>query len=151
MQYLLTNTNYPNDKQVKDILVNPNDSDNIFVLSYYGKQGIVFESKNNGESFEEIFSYTKQNSKSNLWQDYNKLLYQKETDTLYYSVEEGIFAFDRNEGKCKQVYNSEQGIVNMVYFQENGKTYFTVIEKQQGLKSSIPKYFIRRILRRKIR
>lgn len=133
MQYLLTNTNYPNDKQVKDILVNPNDSDNIFVLLYYGKKGIVFESKDNGESFEEIFSYTKQNSKGNLWQDYNKLLYQKETDTLYYSVEEGIFAFSRSEGSCTQVYNSDLGIVNMAYFYEDGKTYFTVIEKTTTL------------------
>ncbi len=141
MQYLLTNTNYPNDKQVKDVLVNPNDSNNIFVLLYYGKQGIVFESKNNGESFEEIFSYTKQNSKSNLWQDYNKLIYQKETDTLYYSVEEGIFAFDRNEGNCTPVYNSDLGIVNTAYFLENGKTYFTVIEKTTQLEKFDTKVF----------
>ena len=141
MQYLFTNTDYPTDKQVKDILVNPNNSDNVFVLMYYGKQGTVFESKNNGESFEEIFSYTKQNSKSNLWQDYNKLLYQRETDTLYYSVEEGIFEFDRNEGKCNQVYNSDLGIVNMTYFQENGKTYFTVIENTAELEKFNTKVF----------
>lgn len=128
MQYLFTNSNYPTYKQVKDILVNPNDSDNIFVLSYYGKEGTVFESKNNGESFEELFSYTKKNSDSNLWKDYNMLMYQKETDTLYYSVEEGVFQFDREEGKCNRVYQSESGIVNAAYFQENGKTYFTVIE-----------------------
>ena len=83
LQYLFTNSNYPTYKQVKDILVNPNDSNNIFVLTYYGREGIVFESKNNGERFEEIFSYTKKNSNSNLWQDHNMLMYQKETDTLY--------------------------------------------------------------------
>lgn len=141
MQYLFTNTNYPTYKQVKDILVNPNDSNNIFVLMYYGKEGIVFESKNNGESFEEIFSYTKKNSNSNLWKDYNMLLYQKETDTLYYSIEEGIFRFDRNEGKCNQVYNSELGIVNMAYFQENGKTYFIVIENTNQLEKFDTKVF----------
>lgn len=133
MQYLFTHSNYPTYKQVKDILVNPNDSDNIFVLMYYGKEGIVFESKNNGKSFEEIFSYTKQNSKSDLWQDYNKLFYRKEADSLYYSVEEGIYRFDRNEGKCNQVYSSESGIVNAAYFQENGKTYFAVIESTDQL------------------
>ncbi|MDE6614491.1 MAG: hypothetical protein K2K24_03175, partial [Clostridia bacterium] len=31
MQYLFTNSNYPTYRQVKDILVNPNDSNNIFV------------------------------------------------------------------------------------------------------------------------
>lgn len=128
MQYLFTNSNYPTYKQVKDILVNPNNSDNVFVLTYYGKQGTVFESKNNGESFEEIFSYTKQTSDSNLWKDYNMLLYGKETDTLYYSVAEGVFRYDKNEGSCSQVYSSESGIVNTAYFQENGKTYFAVIE-----------------------
>lgn len=141
MQYLFTSTDYPTYKQVKDILVNPNDSNNIFVLMYYGKEGIVFESKNNGKDFEKIFSYTKKNSNSNLWQDYNKLLYQKERDDLYYSVEEGIFKFDRNEGKCKQVYNSELGIVNMTYFQENGKTYFVVIENTKGLEKFDTKVF----------
>lgn len=141
MQYLLTDTDYPTDKQVKDILVNPNNSDNIFVLTYYGKEGIVFESKNNGESFERIFSYTKNNSKSNLWQDYNKLLYKKETDTLYYSVEEGIFEFDRNEGKCDQVYNSDLGIVDMAYFRESGKTYFAVIENTNQLEKFNTKVF----------
>lgn len=130
MQYLFTNSNYPTYKQVKDILVNPNDSDNIFVLTYYGKEGTVFESKNNGESFEEIITYTKKSSSnSNILFDYNMLLYQKETDTLYYSIEEGIFAYDRKEGKCNQVYRTESEIVNMTYFFENGKTYFAVIEK----------------------
>lgn len=130
MQYLFTDSNYPTYKQVKDILVNPNDSDNIFVLMYYGKEGTVFESKNNGESFEEIFTYTKNSaSKGNILFDYNMLLYQKETDTLYYSVEEGIFCYDRKAGNCKEVYLSESGIVNTTYFFENGKTYFAVIEK----------------------
>lgn len=141
MQYLFTNTNYSTYKQVKDILVNPDNSDNIFVLSYYGKQGTVFESKDNGKSFVELFSYTKKNSKGNLWQDYNMLLYKRETDTLYYSVEEGVFAFDRNEGKCKQVYNSESGIVNTAYFQENGKTYFTVIENTNAMEKFDTKVF----------
>ena len=127
IQYLFTNTNYPTYKIVKDILVNPNDSDNIFVLMYYGQEGSVFESKNNGESFEEIFSYTKRNSYG-VWNGYNKLMYQKETDTLYYATEEGVFVFDGNEGVCNQVYDSKLGIVNTAYFQEDGKTYFTVIE-----------------------
>ncbi len=108
---------------------------------YYGKEGTVFESKNNGKSFEEVFSYTKENSKGNLWNDYNKLLYQKETDTLYYSIDEGVFQFDRNEGICNEVYNSELGIVNIDYFQENGKTYFTVIENTKGLEKFDTKVF----------
>lgn len=129
MQYLFTNSNYPTYKQVKDILVNPNDSDNIFVLTYYGKEGIVFESKNDGNSFEEIFTYTKNSSSNgNVLFDYNTLLYQKETDTLYFSIDEGVFAYDGKEGKCEQIYRSENGIVNMTYFFENGKTYFVVIE-----------------------
>ena len=141
MQYLFTNSNYPTYKQVKDILVNPNNSNNIFVLMYYGKEGIVFESKNNGESFEELFSYTKKNSNSRLWFDYNMLMYQKETDTLYYAIQEGVFRFDRNQGKCAQVYTSELGIVNMDYFQENGKTYFTVIERTTQLEKFDTKVF----------
>lgn len=130
MQYLFTDSNYPTYKQVKDILVNPNNSDHIFVLAYYGKEGTVFESKNNGESFEEIFTYTKKSSSnSNILFDYNMLLYQKETDTLYYSIEEGIYRYDREKGNCSQVYRSETEIVNMTYFFENGTTYFAVIEK----------------------
>lgn len=129
MQYLFNNSNYPTYKQVKDILVNPNDSDNIFVLTYYGKEGIVFESKNNGKSFEEIFSYTKESSSNgSILFDFNMLLYQKETDTLYYMIEEGIYKYDRNKGNCNCVYRSDSKIVNATYFFENGKTYFAVIE-----------------------
>ena len=129
MQYLFNRSNYPTYKQVKDILVNPNDSDHIFVLTYYGKEGTVFESKNNGESFEEIFSYTKKRSSNgNILFDYNMLLYQRETDTLYFSIEEGIFRYDGEEGNYSQVYRSEYGIVNATYFFENGRTYFAVIE-----------------------
>ncbi|MDE7440509.1 MAG: hypothetical protein K2N23_08395, partial [Clostridia bacterium] len=61
--------------------------------------------------------------------------------TLYYAIEEGVFAFDRNEGKCNKVYNSEPGIVNMAYFQENGKTYFTVIEKTKEIEKFDTKVF----------
>lgn len=128
MQYLFTRSNYPTYKQVKDVLVNPNNPDNIFVLTYYGKEGTVFESRNNGESFEELFSYTKKNAQSNLIRDFNMLCYRKETDTLFYCVEEGVFEFDRAEGKCNKVYGSDLGIVDVAYFQEDGKTYFTFIE-----------------------
>ena len=134
MEYLFNDSNYPTYKQVKDILVNPNDSDNIFVLTYYGKEGTVFESKDNGDNFEEIFSYTKKSSSNdNVLFDYNMLLYQKETDTLYFSIEEGVFVYDRKEGKCDQIYRAEYGIVNMAYFFENGKTYFAVIENANQL------------------
>ncbi|MCM1130809.1 MAG: hypothetical protein NC310_01775 [Roseburia sp.] len=140
MHYLFTKGNYPTDKLVKDILVNPNDSNNIFVLMYYGKDGVVFESKNNGDSFEEIFTYSKKIFYG-VWSGYNKLLYQKETNTLYYSIEDGVFKYDREQGKCTQVYNSELGIVNMAYFQENGKTYFTIIEKTTQLEKFDTKVF----------
>ncbi|MDE7406433.1 MAG: hypothetical protein K2M89_06140 [Clostridiales bacterium] len=140
MHYLFTSGNYPTYKLVKDILVNPNDSDNIFVLMYYGKDGSVFESKDNGKSFEEIFSYTKQEFYG-VWQGFNKLLYQKETDTLYYAIEEGIFKFDRNERQCNRVYSSDLGIVDIAYFQENGKTYFAVIEKTDQLEKFDTKVF----------
>lgn len=132
MQYLFTSVDYPTYKTVKDILVNPNDSDNIFILMYYGAEGTVFESKDNGESFEEIFSYVK-NISYGVWGGCDKLLYQKETDTLFFSEEEGIYKFYRDESKCKQVYNSRSGIVDIDYFQENDKTYFTVIEKTTKL------------------
>lgn len=141
MHYLFTSGNYPTYKRVIDILVNPNDSNNIFVLTYYGKAGSVFESKDNGESFEEIFSYTKKIANSNILFDYNKLLYQKETDTLYLSIQEGIFKFDRNEGKCNQVYSSELGIVDIDYFVEDGKTYFAVIEKTSEIEKFDTKVF----------
>ena len=139
-QYLFTSSNYPTYKIVKDILVNPNNSDNIFILMHYAKEDTVFESTDNGQSFEEIFSYTKKNSNS-AWNGFDKLLYQRETDTLYYSVEDGVFVFDRNEGKCSLVYNSEPGIVNIAYFQENGKTYFAVIEKTAELEKFDTKVF----------
>lgn len=101
----------------------------------------LYRSTDNGKSFEEIFSYTKKNSDSRLWFDYNMLLYQKETDALYYSVKEGIFVFDRNDGKCNQAYNSGSGIVNMAYFQENGKTYFIVIENTDQMEKFATKVF----------
>lgn len=140
MQYLFTTTDYPTYKLVKDILVNPNDSNNIFVLMYYGAEGTVFESKDNGKSFSEIFTYTKKKSYG-IWDSFDKLLYQKESDTLYYSIEEGVFMFDRDFKECKQVYKSETEIVDIDYFQENEKTYFTFIEKDNQLEKFETKVF----------
>ncbi len=141
MHYLFTSGNYPTYKLVKDILVNPNDSDNIFIITYYGKEGTVFESKDNGESFQEIFSYTKSvGYGSGFWNGLNALMYRKETDTLYYAIEEGIFSYD-GAGECRQVYDSESGLANATYFQENGKTYFAVIERTDALENFATRVF----------
>ncbi len=127
-QYIYTKDKYPFEKSVKDIIVNPNNSDNIFILMYFGKNGTVFESTDNGETFKELFSYTKKTSANNIWQDFNKLMYAKETNTLYYVTQDGVYKYNTETKKADEIYSSMNGLVNIVQVFENGKTKFIVIE-----------------------
>ena len=121
---------YPTNKLIKDCIVNPNDSNNIFVISYYGKNGIVFESKDNGETFEKLFDYTK-NTSGNILYDYNKLFYKKETNELFMINYDGVFKFNRQTNSLETVYKSEKGIVRATTVYDT-ETKFIIIENKDN-------------------
>lgn len=134
MRYLYSHSGiYPTDKVVKDVLVNPENSDNVFVLMFSGGgsglDGSIFETRDNGETFGEIISYTKTNRYStNILYELNKLLYQKESNSLYFATSEGVYKCDSAAKTAEKVYSSQEGIVDIVTTFENGKTQFIVVE-----------------------
>lgn len=134
MRYLYTRSGlYPTDKVVKDVLVNPNDSNHLFILMFTGSSsgldGAIFATKDNGKTFEKIISYTKtKRSSANILYELNKLLYQKENNSLYFATSEGVYRYDNATKTFDKVYASQNGIVDIVAVFENGKTQFIVVE-----------------------
>lgn len=128
--YFTKSGNYPTYKYIKDCIVNPNDSNNIFVISYYNKSGIVFESKDNGETFEKLFDFTKSTS-GNINYDYNKLFYKKETNEVYMINYDGVFKFNRETNSLETVYKSKKGIVRATTVYDN-ETKFIIIENKDN-------------------
>ena len=134
LRYLYTNSGlYPTEKAVKDVLVNPNDADNVFILTFSaassGRDGAIFQTRDNGKTFEKIISYTlAKRSNANILFELNKLLYQKESNTLYFATAEGVYFYDSAAKKAEKVYSSNSGIVDIVTVVENGKTQFIVVE-----------------------
>lgn len=129
LQYIFTKSKtYTTSKLVKDILVNPENSDNIFVLMYYYNYGSVFESKDNGETFTELFTVTQTQTDKNIFYELAKLVYKAETDELYCVTDEEVLKYDREEKKANSIYQSDLGIVNIKEVYENNETTFIVIE-----------------------
>lgn len=140
MRYLYSRSGiYPTDKVVKDVLVNPENSDNLFILMFSGggsePYGEIFETRDNGKTFEKIISYSKEKRYStNILYELNKLLYKKESNSLYFATSEGVYKFDSAAKTAEKIYSSQEGIVDIVTVIENGQTQFIVVENC----SSIP-------------
>ncbi|MDE6292994.1 MAG: hypothetical protein K2L88_00025 [Clostridiales bacterium] len=134
MRYLYTRSGlYPTDKVVKDVLVAPKDSNNIFILMFSGSSsglnGEIYETRDNGKTFEKIISYTKtKRYSSNILFELNKLLYRKENNSLYFATSEGVYNYDNVAKAAKKIYSSADGIVDIVTVVENGITQFVVVE-----------------------
>ncbi len=119
---------YDRNLEVKNILIDPTDSNHIFVLCYnYGK-GKIFESTNNGESFKELFTYEKPWSTS-IQFDFNELIYRSETRDIYAINDKGIIGYNLDTKTRYEQYIPENGLVDVSTVYENGKTYFIIIEK----------------------
>lgn len=134
MRYLYTHSGiYPTNMVVKDVLVNPENPDNLFILMFSGGgsglDGAIFETRNNGETFEKIISYTKTKRYSaNILFELNKLLYKNESNSLYFATSEGVYKCDNAAKTAEKIYSSPEGIVDIVTVFENGKTQFIVVE-----------------------
>lgn len=139
MRYLYTRSGlYPTDKVVKDVLVNPKDSNNVFILMFSGGgtglAGEIYRTEDNGESFEKIVSYTKTKRYSaNILFELNKLFYREESDTLYFATSEGVYRCGSAAKSAEEVYSSQEGIVDITAVVENGKTKFIVVENCSGI------------------
>ncbi len=137
LQYYFTKSGiYDRNKFVKNILIDPDNSDHIFILCYSYRNGKVFESTDNGQSFKEIFSYKKSKYDSSIQYDFNELIYRKETKDLFLINEEEIINYNLNTKTTKTEYTSNQGLVDVTTVYENDKTYFIIIEKTDKLKNS---------------
>ncbi|MCM1438478.1 MAG: hypothetical protein NC131_04625 [Roseburia sp.] len=134
LRYLYTRSGiYPTEKAVKDVLVNPNDADNVFIMMFSasssGLDGAVYETADGGETFGKIISYSlTKRFNANILFELNKLLFKKETNSLYFATGEGVYKYDSAAKTAEKVYASQKGIVDIVTVYENGKTQFIVIE-----------------------
>lgn len=134
MRYLYTRSGlYPTEMVVKDVLVNPNDSDNVFILTFSGASaglnGAIYYTSDNGQSFELLVSYSKtKRANGNILFELNKLLCV-DGGLLYFATSEGVFACDLTTKTLDNIYSSQEGIVDIVSVKENGSTHFVTAEK----------------------
>ncbi|MCM1194813.1 MAG: hypothetical protein NC332_02645, partial [Firmicutes bacterium] len=146
-QFLYTRSGiYPTNMVVKSVLVNLHDSSNVFILmsSPSGAEGngIIYETADDGVTFKKIISYSKsRKNSSNVIFDFNKLLYCKETSTLYYATNEGVYKYNETEA-AETVYSSQTGIVDIVTTNENGKTSFIAVENGSEIENCDTKVFV---------
>ncbi len=141
LQYYFTHSGiYDRNKYVKNILIDPDDSNHIFILCYSYKNGIVFESTDNGENFNKLFTYTKSTSPS-IQFDFNELIYRKETRDLFVINDEDIIGYNLDTKVQKNEYKSDLGLVDVTTVFEDGKTYFIIIEKTDKLDNSDTKVY----------
>lgn len=134
MRYLYSHSGiYPTEKAVKDVLVNPTDGSNVFVLLFSGSSagldGAIFQTENNGKTFQQVASYSlTKRTNSNILFELNKLLFQKESNSLYFATGEGIYLCNTVAKTVEKVYSSQEGIVDVVTVFEKEKTQFIVVE-----------------------
>jgi len=140
LQYYFTNSDiYDRNKYVKNILIDPEDSNHIFILCYSYKNGKVLESTDNGENFQELFTYSKSTCPS-IQFDFNELIYRRETRDIFVINDEKIIGYNL-ESKEENVYESNLGLVDVSTVYEDGKTYFIIIEKTDELDNSDTKVY----------
>ena len=114
---------------ISSVIVNPDNSDNIFVAASYASECAVYESKDNGESFQLLGNYSK--DKYNLGgpiYELTELFYAPESDSLYLGVEDGIFRLNRDKRNFDAVYYSDNGLVDVTTYREAGNTWFVYLQ-----------------------
>lgn len=141
MQYYFTHSKvYDQYKTIKSILVNPEDSNNIFIMSYSEQEGIVYESTDNCESFKEIFRFNTSKAFS-VYTHLNELFYRRETKDLFLINDEEIIKYNLESKEKSSVYKTNTSIVDAETVYENNKTYFIIIEKTNELDNSTAKIY----------
>ncbi len=141
LQYFMTKSEkYDFTKHVKSIVVDPDDSNHIFILLYNYGEGIIFESTDNGENFNELFKYEIEGN-YNITHDFNKLAYKKESKTLYVINSECVFEYDLKTKQQQKIYTTTKEIYDAAVVYDKGKTYCIVIEEVDGLADSKTKVF----------
>lgn len=130
MRYYFTTDGYPTTKIVKSILVDPKDSNHVYILMYYYQNGTIFESKDGGQSFVSITNYTKTRVASNEIYDYNELL-NYENGNLIYVTQDGFYKYNSEKSEPEELYRSGSEIVDATKVIENNTTYYVFIEKEQ--------------------
>lgn len=132
VQFFTKSRVYPQYLPITNVLVNPENSDNIFVAAGYGTECKVYESKDNGNSFALLGSITKEKyNPGGAVYDFTELFYAPENNTLYIGAEDGIFRYNRNTKKFQAVLKSSNGLADVTTFQKDGKTYFVYIDKEK--------------------
>ena len=120
---------YPEYLPICSVTVNPENSDNIFVAAGYASECAVYESKDNGDSFELLGNFTKEkyNADGPVY-ELTELFYAPESDSLYLGVEDGIFRLNRDKGTFDTVYYSANGLSDVTTYRENGSTWFVFLQ-----------------------
>ncbi len=122
------------------ILIDPNNSNHIFILCYSYKNGTIFESCDNGESFKELFSYSKSKSTS-IQFDLNKLFLKSKTNDLFLINDEEVIKYNLDSKTKDSIYKSNTEIMDATSVFDNNKTNFIVIEKSDDIPNSKTKVY----------
>lgn len=144
-RYLYTRSKtYPTEMAVKDVLVNPKDGKNVFIIMFsFGAAGLggeIYETRDGGESFEKKLSFTKRARQSpNILFELVKLLCLDDSGTLYFATNEGVYAVERDKKTAQEIYSSEKGLVDIVCVREDGGVRFIAVEnyESEGCKTRV--------------
>lgn len=118
MTYIYSTDSYDTYKPIRNITINPNDSNNIFIAQYDFNNGVVLESKDGGNSFDIISTY-----KNTVDKSFCKMFL--EDDGLIYITIEGIFKYNFTNKITTKLFVPDVQIVDIVKAQDN----YILVEK----------------------
>jgi len=131
MSYIYNTDGYSNSMVVKDILIDPNDSNHIYVLlytAYYPREVSIYESVDGGSSFIKLVNkQEKESASSHMLMDYNEMFIHN--GKLRLCMQEGIYEYNNDTGKNDVIYKTTTEIVDIAQVREGNDIYYILLEK----------------------
>lgn len=130
--YYTKDSSYPTYCQVKDIIVNPNNTNEIYALYDYYGEIILFKSEDKGQNFTRDAYFLNRynyNNKDN-YGKYNEMIYDANSGELIICKNDGIYKLIDKE--LVTIYKSNTYLIDVELVYEDNTTYFIVIEKESN-------------------
>lgn len=118
--FYYTTDGYETFKPIRNIAIDPDDSNHIFIAQYDFNNGVILESKDGGNSFERIYEY------STKADDYVTKMFVENDGLIHMTIEE-IYKYDFETKEARKIYLTDVKIMDMVKVEDN----FMILEQTE--------------------
>lgn len=118
--FYYTKEGYETFKPIRNIAIDPKDSNHVFIAQYDFNDGVVLESKDGGKSFERLYEY------STKADDYVTKLFVEDDALIHMTIEE-IYKYNFETKKETKIFTADVKIMDMVKVEDN----FIILEQTE--------------------